>query len=199
MPKTSHTTDRASVAARYVPTTGEFLTASDFDLNAEASETWCQITDDQITALRKRAGLTSWRWMIDRLRRTEDRPPCMLVHAARLIIWLAGPGKVSEAKLLLVPMFLQRVIERCCAGSAQRSLTCIDREEVRLDGRENELTSDRRIADAEGREVPVEALLEEARVNEAEATLHLERARALRRRARTIALRSSAPMRQAAV
>lgn len=201
MPQTAHTTNRTSAAPapRYVPVTGDFLTAADFDLSAEASELWRQVTEEQITDLRKRAGRTNWRWMLDRLRRIEDRPPCMLVHAAKLMIWLAGPGKVPRAKLMLIPLFLQRVVDRCFAGNAQRCFNAIDRDELNLEAQENQLGLERRIAISEGRELSADALLKEAEAHESEAATSLELASALRRRARSLDLRSTASLRQAAV
>lgn len=186
MPALAHTTNRQVVAADR-----EYLRAEDFDLEAEARELWCQLTDEK--EVRDRVTRGPMRHIVNRLRRAAERS-CPVVLAAKVMIWLAGPGRVEEWRLQLVPLFFQRVIERCYAGKAQRGITCIDRDEHTWESRETLLTLERRIAEAEGREVTAEALIEEARVNESEAAIQIERARALRRRARTMTLSGSAAL-----
>lgn len=153
------------------------LFPEDLLLDTEARAVWLVVTKDKSIMTRIAAG--PLRWVVYRLRRKDNRS-CPLELTARLIVWLANAG-VSEATLRLLPLYLTRVIENCFAGTAARSLAEIDRDEQRIESRENELALERRITTP-----TVEQLEDEAAVNEQEATISTERARVLRREARRL-------------
>jgi hypothetical protein len=155
----------------------ERLLPEDLLLDTEARAVWRTVTEDKSTMMRITA--SPIRWIIYRLRK-QDHRSCPLELTGRLIVWLANAG-VSEALLRLIPLYLERVIENCFAGKAQRSLDEIDREEQQLEHRENELALERRIMTPNADQLEAEAA-----VNEQEAAVSTERARALRRRARQI-------------
>jgi hypothetical protein len=153
------------------------LLPEDLLLDTEARAVWRTVTADKSVMMRITG--SPIRWIIYRLRKEAHRS-CPLELTARLIVWLANAG-VTEAHLRLIPLYLERVIENCFAGKAQRSLDEIDREEQQLEHRENELTLERRIGP-----VSPDTLEAEASVNEQEAAVSIERSRVLRRQARQL-------------
>jgi hypothetical protein len=172
VPASGHTNSAPALAR-----SGRLL-PEDLLLDTEARAVWRTVTEDKSVLRRITGG--PMRWTIYRLRK-EDHRSCPLELTARLIVWLANAG-ASEAMLRLIPLYLERVIENCFAGKAQRTLDEIDRDEQQIEHRENELALERRIAIT-----PTPASLEaEAAINEQEAAVSIERARALRRKARTV-------------
>jgi hypothetical protein len=90
--------------------------------------------------------------------------------------------RLPESTVRLLVTHVESVIARCYTGNAHRTLDELDVEEGRLEAEENELALRRRIA---GDTVSVEHLEHEATLNELEANTQLERAKLLRRQART--------------
>jgi hypothetical protein len=153
------------------------LMPEDLLLDTEARAVWLTVTNDK--SVMRYIGKQSYRWVIYRLRKTENRS-CPLELLGRLIVWLANAG-VSEAALHLTPLYLTRVIENCFAGRGHRSLDEIDRHEQQIEARENELALERRIAGVNPDRLEAEAL-----ANEQEAAVNTERSRVLRRKARQL-------------
>lgn len=156
------------------------LTPEEMDLGTETREVWLAVTSNKL--LRARLMQSPVRNTVYRVRRKRDRS-CPLELLSRLMVIMAAVG-YPEATVDLLLIHLQGVKARCYTGNAHRSLDELDSEETKLEGAENELALLRRIA---GDAVTAEQLLREAEVNELEGTLSIERAKELRRQARTSA------------
>jgi hypothetical protein len=129
---------------------------------------------------------TPLRHKVYRFRRENDRSdPLELI--ACFIVTAAACG-YPESTVRLLVTHVESVIARCYTGNAHRTLDELDVEEGRLEAEENELALRRRIA---GDSVTVEQLEHEATLNELEANTQLERAKLLRRQARTGTARAS--------
>lgn len=152
------------------------LTPELLDLGTEARQVWHAVTKEK--SLRDRLMQTPLRHIIYRLRRASDRSdPLELI--ARILVTMAAVG-YPEATVRLLITHLNDVVARCYTGNAHRTLDELDVEEMALEASENALSLERRIT----ADLTAEQLLREAEVNEAEATLQLERAKELRRQAR---------------
>lgn len=169
-----HTNPRAALASSHR------LTAEDLRLDQESRIVWLAVTGEKFGPVMRRIAQTPLKWIVYRLRR-EGQRSCPLELIGRVIVGLAAV-EVSEAQLRLLPLYLTRLIDECFTGAAHRSLDELDRDEQRVEARENELTLERRVCGL-GDYTP-EQLQDEALANEQEAAVQLERARYLRRLAR---------------
>jgi hypothetical protein len=84
----------------------------------------------------------------------------------------------------LLETHIASVIARCYTGNAHRTLEELDLDETRLEAEENELALRRLHA---GETITAEHLEHEATLNELEANVQHERAKELRRQARSVA------------
>jgi hypothetical protein len=157
---------------------GDRLTPEDLSLGEEARNVWLTITENR--QLRDRLMKTPLRHKVYRFRRENDRSDPLELLSCFIVIAAACGYPESTVRLLLT--HIESVIARCYTGNAHRTIDELDLEEGRLESEENELGLRRRIA---GETVSAEHLEHEATLNELEANVQLERAKLLRRMART--------------
>lgn len=157
---------------------GDRLTPEEMSLEEESRQVWLTVTSNK--ALRERLTNSPLRHTVYRLRRESDRSdPLELI--SRIIVTAAAVG-YPEATVRLLELHVASVIARCYTGNAHRSLDELDLVEDALEAEEGKATLQRRIA---GEAVTAEQLTHEATLNELEASVQLERAKELRRIART--------------
>jgi len=152
---------------------GHRLTPEAMDLGTEARDVWLAVTSN--VALFAKLVATPLRHIIYRLRRENERSD-PLEQIGRIIIAMAAVG-YPESTVDLLIAHLQGVKVRCYPTGEHRSLRELDLEEAKLEATENKLALLRLHA---GADVTPEHLKREADVNEREALLQMERARALR-------------------
>jgi hypothetical protein len=169
---TVHTNSKTAFAR------GDRLTPEDLSLGEEARNVWLTITENR--QLRDRLMKTPLRHKVYRFRRENDRSDPLELLSCFIVIAAACGYPESTVRLLLT--HIESVIARCYTGNAHRTIDELDLEEGRLESEENELGLRRRIA---GETVSAEHLEHEATLNELEANVQLERAKLLRRMART--------------
>jgi hypothetical protein len=169
---TVHTNSKTAFAR------GDRLTPEDLSLGEEARNVWLTITENR--QLRDRLMKTPLRHKVYRFRRENDRSDPLELLSCFIVIAAACGYPESTVRLLLT--HIESVIARCYTGNAHRTIDELDLEEGRLESEENELGLRRRIA---GETVSAEHLEHEATLNDLEANVQLERAKLLRRMART--------------
>lgn len=155
------------------------LTPEVLDADARARRVYRQVTDRIMPQLAKTP-----RRHHHYANRREDCPARTLTRLVSEIVDFTNCG-ATEAELRLVELFVRAVIDDCTCGAARRSLDAIDREELPLEGAENTLFGERRIA-GDVAAVDPERLEEEADVNRREAAVQLERANVLEFTARRL-------------
>lgn len=147
--------------------------AEAMDLGDETKDVWLVITESK--ALFARLVASPIRHIMYRLRATSGRSD-PLESLSRIIVTMAAVG-YPESTVDLLIAHLQGVKIRCYPTGEHRPLRELDLEEAKLEATENKLTIMRLHA---GETVTPEHLIREADVNEREALLQMERARALR-------------------
>lgn len=159
--------------ANPVATSRAAYTVAELDAIDRAARTLvCELTENIVGFLPSGRD----RHWVYRLRR-EDGRSCPLVGVARLVGMLRR-AKNPAASIERVQRFIGAVCEYPRAAAPVVSIDSIDRTECKLEADENRLALDRRI-----RGESPDALIAEATANEREASVQLERATWLRRRA----------------
>lgn len=160
---------------------GDRLSPEDLSLGEEARDVWITVTENE--QLRERMMKTPLKHKVYRWRRREDRSDPLELIACFIVTAAACGYPESTVRLLIT--HVESVIARCYTGNAHRSLDELDLEEIRLEAEENELTMRRRILESSGEPMTAEQLEHAATLDELEANVQLERAKLLRRQART--------------
>ena len=153
------------------------LPAGMLDLDEGGRRVYVTATERLVAMLNRTRD--KWRWVARRRSENRGRP---LTEVGEDIVRLHNAG-ATEAELRPFEYFLRDVIDCCCTGVAQRPLSVLDVEEQELEAQETVLQVIRSALIAAGKPVSPAVLREEADINEREAHVSLEKARALRREA----------------